>query len=47
MISTILYSMAQVPFSMTISTIFKEPKVGNGLGGMIVWAVFLIPLQLT
>lgn len=47
MFSTILYCMAQVPFSMTLSTIFKEPKVGNGIGGMIVWAVFLIPLQLT
>ena len=46
MISTVLYNMAQVPFTMCLSTMFKEPKIGNSFGGMFVWAVILIPLQL-
>lgn len=46
MLSTILFCMAQVAFTMALSTIFNEPKIANSFGGMIIWAVVLIPMQL-
>jgi hypothetical protein len=35
MIGLILLYLAQIPFSMTLSTLFKDSKVGNYIGSLL------------
>lgn len=45
MISNIIFNMASIPFAMCMSTMFTDPKVANGIGGILVWIPVILPIQ--
>lgn len=41
-----LFNVSQVPFAMSLSTFFSDPNLGNNLGGLILYAMTLLPIYL-
>ena len=46
MTSVILFNISQVPFTMNLSTLFSDPKLGDNLGGTILYATTLLPIYI-
>jgi hypothetical protein len=44
LLCAILFSVSQIPFAMSLSTLFSDSKVANSIGGLIV--IFPIALFL-
>ena len=43
---TLFFCIANIPFSMTLSTLFQDSKIANSIGGLIVFIPILLFLQL-